>query len=107
MPLLVLLETQQRPSSFIPSSEVVPAQAGDDLLHDGLHLFLGLLARKSPSGDAKVDVAYTDLTRADQGGDRRIGYLEEITDFVGHLFLADPGEPKRPGDDYAFAAPPD
>src|SRR5215210_1299461 len=100
---MVLLGTQQGRSLFVPSFEVVPAQAGDDLLNDVLHLFLSLLACEGPGGDANVDLAYTDLARADQGGDRGIRDPEEITDFVGQLFLADPNEPKRLGDDYAFA----
>jgi hypothetical protein len=91
----------------VPSSKGVPAQAVKYLLNDGLHLFLSLLTSDRPRGDAKVDLAYTDLAWADQGGDRGIRNSEEITDFVGQLFLADPGEPKRLGDDYAFATPPD
>jgi hypothetical protein len=107
LPLLALLGTQQGGRLFVPSSEVVPAQAGNDLLNNGLYLFLSLLARESPDGDAKVDLAYTDLTRADQGGHRGIRNPQEITDFVDQRFFADPSETKRLGDDHAFAAPPD
>jgi hypothetical protein len=59
---------------------------------------------RRPWWSREVNLAPADLARADQRSDRGIRNIEKVPDLFGHLFLADPGEPKRQRDDHAFAS---
>ena len=67
--------------SYLPWAQVILPQAGEDLFGDRFYLFVGLLLRGSPGGDAKVDLTLTDLARTDQGSDRWIRDGKKVSKF--------------------------
>src|SRR5215204_4088641 len=83
-------------------ADVVVAEARDHLLLDRRYLFLRLLLGGGPGGDTQAHPAL-----ASQWGDRGVGGVEEILDFLSNRGLTDAGEVEGLGDDGAFAAGPE
>ncbi len=80
-------------SSSLASTQVVPSQAAEELFGDKPYLVLGLRACRGPDGNAKSELASTDLAWADQRGDRGIRGVEKVLDHLGRLFLRGPALP--------------